>query len=154
MKKIIAMLLIFFISLGLVSCKGASKEIGKNDLRIGYISLEDNTLYLDEFEWITSEDKERVKELGLSQQDMPNGYYIYNETEELVPFEINEKTVYNFFDVGNLFVLEDEDKKYSTTNKEEFIEFLYRDGDKPIKLPFWVEVKDRFVKSITEEFVN
>ncbi len=40
-------------------------------------------LAFDEIEWVTQENKKRIQELGLNADlDFPNGYYIYNESEE------------------------------------------------------------------------
>lgn len=125
------------------------------NLHVGYIRIEKNTLYLDEVEWITDENKDRIKELELSQQnDMPNGYYIYNPSSDIVSFEVNDKTVYNFIDWGNDFVNKKENRKYSTTNQEEFIKYLNTYSDKAAKVPFWIEVKDGYVINVTEQFLN
>lgn len=59
-----------------------------DDLYIGHISIEKDTLYLDEVEWITDENQDRIKELELSQSDMPNGYYIYI-IQEQTKFHLN-----------------------------------------------------------------
>ncbi|WP_432666744.1 hypothetical protein R9X47_10320 [Wukongibacter baidiensis] len=155
MKKVFIVLLIGLVSLMFISCKQANEGSSNKDLYIGHISIEKNTLYLDEVEWITYEDKDRIKELGLSQQnDMPNGYYIYNPSSDTVSFELNEETVYNFIDWGNDFVDENEDRNYSTTNKEEFIKYLNTYSDKGAKVPFWIETKGGYVMRVTEQFVN
>lgn len=155
MKKIFIILLLGLVSLMFVSCKPVDEDIKNKDLYIGHISIEKNTLYLDEVEWITDENKDRIKELELSQQnDMPSGYYIYNPSSDTVSFEVNEKTVYNFIDWGNDFVGENEDRNYSTTNQEEFIKYLNTYSDKAAKVPFWIKTKDGYVISVTEQFVN
>ncbi|WOO37809.1 hypothetical protein R2R35_04735 [Anaerocolumna sp. AGMB13020] len=133
--------------------------LSNNDLKkeeklyIGYISINNKTLALDEFEFITFEDKERMKELNLTDEYMPNGYYIYNESEELTYFKLNNKTEFTFFDLGNLFVKEVEDKKYTTSDKEEFRQFLYGNNDVARVTPFWVKVRGNTVLSVTEQFV-
>ncbi|MFZ7104544.1 MAG: hypothetical protein ACOWWO_18070 [Peptococcaceae bacterium] len=156
MRKIFVVLLAGLVSLMLVSCQQASEDNNNKDLYIGHISsIEKNTLFFDEVEWITAENKDRIKELGLSQQsDMPNGYYIYNPSSDTAPFEVNEKTVYNFIDWGNDFVGENEDRDYSTTKQEEFIKYLNTYSDKAAKVPFWIETKNGYVISVTEQFVN
>jgi len=138
----------------LVSCK--VDENGNNkEQYIGYIKLEENVLHLDEVEWITDENKDRIKELDLSQQsDMPNGYYIFNLSSDTTSFKLKEKTVYNFIDWGNDFVSEDDDRNYSTTSQDEFVQYLNTYSDKAGKVPFWIDVKDGYVISITEQFVN
>ena len=123
----------------------------------GYMAIEDNLLYLDEVEIITMEDKERIEELELKQNvDMPNGYYIYNGGIEKQTFELTNETTYTFVDHNLLFVKnEDGDRLYTTTKKEEFILHLnksYSDSPPAQKVPFFLEVKDGKVISITEKF--
>lgn len=123
----------------------------------GYMVIEDNLVQLDEVEIITLEDKARIEELGLKQNaDMPNGYSIYNADAEKQTFEITNETAYTFVDYNLLFVKdEDGDRLYTTTKKEEFILHLnksYSDSPPAQKVPFFIEVKDGKVISITEKF--
>ncbi len=123
----------------------------------GYMVIEDNLLYLDEVEIITMEDKERIEELDLKQNaDMPNGYYIYNADIEKQTFELTDETTYTFVDHNLLFVKnEDGDRLYTTTKKEEFILHLnksYSDSPPAQRVPFFLEVKDGKIISITEKF--
>ena len=142
--------------LSLSGCGNSKSEnVSPNSkLYIGYIDLEGDILKLDEFEYIKQEDKERIEELGLSEGDMPNGYYIHNESNEILSFTIDDQIEFTFYDTGNLFVAEDDNKKYTTTNIEEFKKFLSGDHNKSIKTPFWVKVRDDKVISVEEEFVN
>ncbi|NEU31931.1 hypothetical protein GN156_14250 [bacterium LRH843] len=123
---------------------------------VGYIVLEENTLSLDEVEVVTMEDEDWIAELGLDEGDMPNGYYIYNADVEKQTFELTNETTYTFVDYNLLFVKnEDGDRLYTTTKKEEFILHLnksYSDSPPAQKVPFFIEVKDGKVKSITEKF--
>jgi len=109
--------------------------------------------HFDPVEWITLEDTQRIEDLGIESYDMPNGYYIHNPSVDILSFEVNEKTVYNFIDWGNDFVGQDEDRSYSTKDKEEFIRYLNTYSDKAAKVPFWIETKDSYVLSITEQYV-
>ncbi len=126
------------------------------DLITGYIVIEDNLLYLDKVEIIRTEDQERIEELGLKDTDMPNGYHIYNADMEKQTFELTNKTTYTFVDYNLLFVKEEDgDRIYTTTKKEDFIQHLntsYSDSPPAQKVPFFLEVKDGKVISITEKF--
>ena len=103
--------------------------------------------------WITDENQNRIKELGFSQSDMPNGYYINNPSTDTVSFKIAKDTEYNFVALESLsFYKEGEDRNYSTTKKEEFMEFL--NNVRTDRVVFSVEVKDGFVVSIKEQFTN
>ena len=85
---------------------------------------------------------------------MPSGYYIYNPSSDIVLFEVNKKTTYNFIDWGNNFVGKNEDRNYSTTNQDEFIKYLNTYSDKAAKVPFWIKTQNGYVISITEQLVN
>lgn len=124
---------------------------------VGYIVVENNKIYLDEVEIVTREDENRMKELGLTvENDLPNGYHIYNPNVETVSFELTEDTLYTFTDFNVLFVKEaDGNRIYETTNKQEFL-----DGSSyqniPLeeqKIPYFLDVYDGKVISITEEFL-
>lgn len=123
----------------------------------GYIVLEGDTLYFDEVEVITRENKDRVAELDLKDFDMPNGYYIHNPSNEKKSFELTDETSYTFTDYNLLFLENPEGRRlYTTTSKEDFIQHLttsYSDNPPAQKVPFFVEVKDGKVISIIEEFI-
>lgn len=123
----------------------------------GFIVLKENTLYVDEVEIITTEDKERIAELDLTDGDMPNGYYIHNPSTETVSFALQDDTTYTFTDFHLLFVEDpDGDRVYTTTNKDHFIQHLhtsYSDEPPAGNVPFFLEVKDGKVISITEKLI-
>ncbi|MDD4592858.1 MAG: M56 family metallopeptidase [Parabacteroides sp.] len=124
----------------------------------GYMVIEGNLLYLDEVEILTREDTERIEELELELGEnitTPSGYHIYNADTEKQAFEITKETTYTFYDYSFLF-LEDgvDDRLYTTSKKEEFTLHLnksYSDSPPAQKVPFFIEVKDGKVISITEK---
>lgn len=143
----------------LAACQSSGEYNSNNnsnkDLLIGHIRIEEHTLYLDEIEWITEEDEDRIKELHLSQQaDMPNGYYIHNPTTEIASYQLNDQTVYHFIDWGNDFVGENENRNHTTNSLEEFNRYLNTYSDKGAKLLFWVETQGDEVLSVNEQFIN
>ncbi len=125
---------------------------------IGYISDFEgsfpNLFNFDPVEWLTLEDVNRLEDLGIDSNELPNGYYIHNKIEEVYSFRLNENTEYNFIDWGNDFTSNDEDRfHYSTMDKDEFIQYLSSYTDNAAKVPFWIVTKDGFVQSITEQYV-
>lgn len=56
--------------------------------------MTDSTITVDIAEFITDDDTERIKELNLSEEDMPDGYYIYNPDEETVTWKLDGQTIY------------------------------------------------------------
>lgn len=159
MKKIKFLFLTFCMGLIVTGCaKTPIQETQyQPELLSGYISINGNILYLDTVEIIKKEDKDRIKELGLIvESDLPNGYYIYNETVESVPFELTDDTTYTFTDFNLLFINEANTTRiYETTKKQEFIEgSSYQDISlEEQKIPYFLSVYDKKVISITEEFI-
>ena len=132
----------------------------KSDMnnKTGYIRLGQGSLEFDEFEFIFKEDEQRVAELKLTPEEMPNGYYINNPEEKYESFIIDDYAEFIFYDTGNLFVEENaEDKKYSTLDLDEFRKFLYgdsEDSETAARIPFEVTIQDEKVVKIEEIFVN
>lgn len=125
---------------------------------VGHIVIEDNTLHFREVEIVERDDQERVKELKLNESDFPSGYTIIHKDSGETTFELTDETIYTFTDVNLLFVNEAEsDRLYITTKKDEFLKHLgqYNLNDIPLseqKLPYFIEIRDGKVISITEKF--
>ncbi|MCL2167005.1 MAG: copper amine oxidase N-terminal domain-containing protein [Clostridiales bacterium] len=125
----------------------------------GYMTIEDNTLYLDEVEIIEQDNVKRIKELGLTRQrDYPDGFCIYPLGKEIVSYELDDNAIYSFTDTRLIFVEDaDGDRRYYTNKKEEFLQYLYETyydtppGDFPAQtVPFFIQVRDGKVAGITE----
>lgn len=132
------------------------KKVYDSETMMGYIWIEDNVVYVDEVEVITADQQERIKTLELVvANDLPNGYYIYNEINEAIPFEITEDTVYSFSDIELKFSQDNISRHYETSKVEEFrTASSYQ--DKPLeeqKIPYRIEVYQDKVISITEELL-
>ncbi|WP_334076749.1 hypothetical protein [Paenibacillus sanfengchensis] len=156
MKKGAVFVNILVFIMVLISCSTDKPNASQPEQQIytGYLFLEGNTLKIDDFEFITFEDKERMQELGLTEADMPNGYEIYNENEDVKSYLLADNTKFTFYDTSNLFVKEEDDKKYITTDRQKFKTFLYRGEDVPMRTPFEVIIRGNKVISISEIFVN
>lgn len=73
--------------------------------------MNNNTIIVDEFEWINMDDHERIMELGLdSRYDFPNGYYIYNEEEKTEKYIIPTDTCFYILDSTTRLQFADKDK--------------------------------------------
>lgn len=158
MKKSIILLFVMLLLFAMAGC--SETEIKQPETKpeslVGYIVIEGDTLYFDNVEIVKLEDKKRVSELGLSDTDMPNGYMIINENKEEAIFELTGDVKYTFTDMSLYFVKEsDSDRRYTTTKKAEFIKHLGKLNDFPLseqKIPYFIEVQDGKVISITEKF--
>lgn len=124
----------------------------------GYITIKSNMVHFNEVEIVDQKNRERVKELGLNESDMPNGYIIINKNKEIENFQLTDEVKYTFTDINHLFVKENEGNlRYTTSNLEEFLKHLKVNNlnDIPLsdqKIPYFIEVKDGKIISITEEF--
>ncbi|WP_053083691.1 M56 family metallopeptidase [Rubeoparvulum massiliense] len=118
---------------------------------IGFISDFETAKYskpyfhLDQIEWLTLEDNERLEELNIDpNEDMPNGFYIHNPHNYPMFFQVTEDTKYNIIVLG-------EEVTHKSVNMEDFIKHLEQFSD--FTPPFWVTTKDGYVQDITEQYV-
>ena len=104
MKRRMIILLVMVYVLVFAGCTPKQEQTEPESL-VGYIVIEDNTLYLDIVEIVMIEDIERIAELELNQNDdLPNGYYIYNPDMEKYKYDLTDKTSYTFVDSNLLFI--------------------------------------------------
>ena len=160
MKKMAGLFVAIMFVFNLVGCQGNQLKqttSGPYDLYEGYLAVDGDKLLVNDFKFIDLSDQYWINTLELTTEDMPNGYYIYDTSDELLTFALNEGIRYNFYDTGLLFVSEDdEDRLYTTTNLADFLAKFDVDGDGDLgKTPFEVRVlEDGRVLSISEIFVN
>lgn len=117
---------------------------------LGYISdftTGDNStpyFHLDQVEWLTEEDADRLKSLNINPNDLPNGYYIHNPNTYPMFHQVSEDIIYSIIDWQG-------DAKQKTVSMEEFLASLegYGEGSPP----YWVITKDGHVKRITEQYI-
>ena len=79
-----------------------------------------DNITVDIVEYIIDTNKERIKELKISEEDMPDGYYIFNSDEEVIIWKCNAETVYTFIDWNGDFTGSESPEEYTTTDIEEF----------------------------------
>lgn len=129
--------------------------LGGSRMYCGFLKSLDGTdgVWIDLAEWITDEDTDRIQELQLTENDMPDGYFIYNPEETTQYFSLTEDTVYTFIDWGRDFVDSDEfqEKFVETKELETFGEYLDTYQDFQPGMPFFYELEDGYVKSIVEK---
>lgn len=160
MKKLFIYLFGIFCAIGLVGCAESKREqctSGAYNMYDGYLRIEDNKLLVNDFKFIDRTEQYWIDNLGLTETDMPDGYYIYDNSDEEKIFYLNDETRYNFYDTGRQFVSEtDENILYTTTDVNDFLKKFNSDSDKNLgKTPFKIQVfEDGSVISVSEIFVN
>ena len=153
MKKHITSLVILMISLfSITGCAHNEAVLQEQTTLCAYIKeIDGNTVTVDIAEYLTLESEARISELKLSEHDMPSGYYIHNPEVALATYILTEDTIYNFIDWGNNFVEKGADQNISTTNIEMFKQYLETYENAEPGMPFFFEVYEDVVISITEK---
>lgn len=132
----------------------------------GTITIEDNVVHVDEVELVTTpyadqllgvslHDPERMAELGLTEDDLPNGYTVHNPYAVIATYELADETIYSFVDTALLYVEEEDgDRVYETTDRDAFLHHLQNTyGGMPKTVPFYIEVRDGQVVRIEEKLL-
>ncbi len=110
-----------------------------------------DSITVDLTEYITDADTDRIKELGLTGDDLLDGYYFYNADEEATVLKCGEDTVYTFIDWYGMFTGGEYPEEYTTTDAEEFLQYLETYTDAKPGMPFFFTVENGYVKQITEK---
>lgn len=115
--------------------------------------IEGDTVFVNVAEYITTDDTERMKELNLTEEDMPDGYYVYDPDSEIEEFSLTPDTVYHFIDWGRDFVDSDmfEDLNIYTTTKAVFLKYLKTYKNSVPGMPFFFQMQDGKVAKIVEK---
>lgn len=115
--------------------------------------IDQDRLYVDTAEWVTPEDTDRIRELGLSEHDMPDGYYIYNPSRSRTVLTLTDHTTYRFIDWGGDFVSPTDlsERQVETTDKNKFLQYLGTYENSTPGMPFFIEVEDGSVRLIEEK---
>ena len=126
MRKTVLLWIMAALTVGGTACGSAEKAEAVNESEsevksyCAYVvSLGTDTIEVDIAEYITDEDTDRMRELNLTEGDMPDGYYIYNPDETTETLQLTKETNYTFIDWGRDFVDADlyEDLPSSTSRK-------------------------------------
>lgn len=106
---------------------------------------------VDVIEYISEKDTERIAQLGLTEDDMLDGYYFNNPEEELTVWTCDKAASYTFIDWGGDFTGSSYPGFYCTMSLDEFHRYVdtYTDGQPGMPLFFTVE--DGVIKSVLEK---
>ncbi|MBQ9992337.1 MAG: hypothetical protein IJP33_02775, partial [Firmicutes bacterium] len=111
---------------------------------IGYIKeLHNEKVSFDEIEWVIVPSK-RAKELEITDDDAPNGFYIHNEETVIKEYGIADKCMICILDWENNFTT----KQIELVN---FFDILEQRGNAPI--PYMLTIEDGNVINIEEHYI-
>lgn len=140
-----------FVTCGAIPARiSAPKEAFNGTVAAFIKDISGDRITVDIVEYITDADTERVAELGLTENDMPDGYYFYNPEEETTVWTCDKKANYTFIDWYGDFTGSEYPGYYNTMSLDEFRQYVnhYTDGEPWFPLFFLVE--DGVVKNILE----
>lgn len=148
--------LIVCLLLCLTGCsKDNEKDVTGEKVITGFIYIEGEQLQVDEVEIINREDKEKLEAVGLTEDDCPSGYCIYNKDASVDKYSIDETTVYSFTDIELKYVKDEEgDRIYETKVQDEFINgssYNHKSLSEQ-RIPYIITIKGDKVIKIVEEF--
>ncbi len=114
-------------------------------------NVSDDSIVVDIVEYITDTDTERIKELSLTEDDMPDGYYFFNSDVEVTTWKYNAETVYTFIDWGGDFTDGKFPVEYTTMDIGEFQKYIdtYDNGEPG--MPFFFTIENGYIKQIIEK---
>ena len=113
---------------------------------MGYIAmmtLEENLFHLDKVEFLTQEDEERARELGIDiNYDMPSGFMVYNPDTAPSAFDTSDET--------NYLLLNENLSEHKSVTKEEFIQYNKDLSYSPL---YHIYTRDGYVTLIKEQYI-
>ncbi len=113
---------------------------------IGYVAnfqFATLSFHLDPVEWLTTADRDRLREIDVDPNELLNGYYIYNKETYPMYCEVNEKTKYNIIDGNGL-------TSHKAVTKDELVQYLDQHADySPL---FWITIQDGYVTDMSEQY--
>ncbi len=110
-----------------------------------------DSIEVDIIEYITDTDTERIKELKLTEDDMPDGYYFFNSDEEVTTWKCNAQTVYTFIDWHGDFTKGEFPVEYTTMDIEEFQKYIETYDNGEPRMPFFFRIENGYIKQIIEK---
>ncbi|MEK4328861.1 M56 family metallopeptidase [Paenibacillus sp. FSL R7-0312] len=114
---------------------------------LGYVTglaMDSDTLNLDQVEWLTLEDSERFAALGITEEDLPGGFYILNKYTINDLYTVTAETEYKLIDRVNPGSLQ-------SVSKAEFI--AYSEQFTGFAPPCMITVSNNTVNTVTEVYV-
>lgn len=126
-------------------------EDGKLYVAAFFKEMTESTVTVDVIEFITDADAERIKELNLTENEMPDGYYIYNQDTETVTWKLDSQTVYMFIDWNGDFTGFEYPEEYTTTDLQEFRKYIETYKDAAPGMPFFFQIENGVVRLILEK---
>lgn len=108
-----------------------------------------DSITVDIVEYVDGDDTKRLKELGVTEDDMWDGFYIHNPDGELTAWKYSEDAVFTFIDWAGEFTGYPYPLYYTTTSLEEFCQYVEPYADSGWILLFF-KVEDGVIQYVLE----
>jgi hypothetical protein len=136
---------------GEVSNPTFTDEDGKVYVAAFLKEMTENNLMVDVIEFITDDNEEKIRELNLTEDDMPDGYYIYNPDTETIVWKLDAQTVYTFIDWNGDFSDSEYPEEYTTTDVQEFKKYIETYENATPGMPFFFQIEDDVIRLVLEK---
>ena len=110
-----------------------------------------NILLIDPVEYIRSEDSDRLASYKHTDDDLPDGYYLYNKDEETKKVILTDQTEYSFLDWTREFGGTDADIRVITKDQKIFEKYMETYTDAKPGMPFFLKMEGNTVIQILEK---
>ena len=140
-----------FIELDVQDLNGIQED-SDDEYTAAYLKkISGNKITVDVVDFITSDNIQKIIELGLTENDMLDGYYIDNPDSSLTTWDTNYRTVYTFIDWNGDFTGSHYPEEYTTTDISEFEQYIRTYENETPGMPFFFRVNDGVIELILEK---
>lgn len=141
-----------FVTCGEIPARLSVREEAFEGMVAAFIKdFSGDRITVDIIEYISELDTERIAELGLTEDDMLDGYYFNNPEEELTVWTCDKTASYTFIDWGGDFTGSPYPGFYCTMSLDEFHRYLDTYTDGLPWMPLFFTVEDGVIKSVLEK---
>lgn len=119
----------------------------------GYVlQINGDSVEIDQQEYVDAKNQVRIKELGLSEEDLVSGYYLRDVSDGSLTVPLSPAAEYQFIDWGREYVKSDvpEELEISTGNQIFFRQYLSRYEEENPGVPFFFDLDKGTVVRIWE----
>ena len=140
-----------FIELDVQDLNGIQED-SDDEYTAAYLKkISGNKITVDVVDFITSDNIQKIIELGLTENDMLDGYYIDNPDSSLTTWDTNYRTVYTFIDWNGDFTGSHYPEEYTTTDISEFEQYIRTYENETPGMPFFFRVNDGVIEQVLEK---
>ena len=116
-------------------------DVGEEMVYIDW--LRGRSCAFDPVEWVDVPG-ERADELGITEEDAPSGFYVYNETEDFDKRPVDDNCRFQILDWENNY----EPKHVTQEEMEQILE-----ERKDLDIPYKLRIENNYITAVTEQYV-